>query len=237
MARSAVSDMYKFTHPGATIGSDPLINATMKTITKIAPEPVSREPLKPQHFQAIFRVIDLNSFRDVRDYHLMLMMYAMARRNCEAVRLLMQQVHADEENACLIVTHQPAKQRRVMTLTTPISYAPDNPALDVGRWHKLYMTKAVSGATQYFHSVTGEALSADTPRHSFRRLFELAGLSYNGYGGHSARSGGTSAQVDMGGNELQVKTHGTWAGDTYLRYVKPKLQAKLAATQHLNKQN
>ena len=41
--------------------------------------------------------------------------------------------------------------------------------------------------------------------------------------------------AEAGEDELSIKTHCTWSGDTYQRYIKPSNSTKAKATKHLNK--
>ena len=235
-ARCAISDLYKFTFSDtSSVGEHPMISSTLATIRKMSEPSSQKRPLTQEHFSTIFKHINMTNFRDVRDYHLMLMMYAMARRAKEATQLLMSNIKINDEKGYLTITHTPAKQKAQKVVETTISYAPDNIVTDVGRWHKMYMSVAVVTSKYYFHSQSGEGLSAQTPRHSFKRLFTLAGLDFEEYGSHSARRGGATAMAEAGEDELSIKTHCTWSGDTYQRYIKPSNSTKAKATKHLNK--
>lgn len=212
-----------------------MISSTLATIKKMSAPSSQKQPLTQQHFKTIFQHINMTSFRDVRDYHMMLMMYAMARRAKEIVSLLMSNVVTDDMNGFLLIKHTPAKQKVQKIVDTPISYATDNIVTDVGRWHKLYMNMARTSSTYYFHKEDGSQMSAQTPRHSFKRLFQLAGMNFESFGSQSARRGGATAMFEAGEDEISIKTHCTWSGDTYQRYVKPTSTTKAKATKHLNK--
>ena len=41
--------------------------------------------------------------------------------------------------------------------------------------------------------------------------------------------------AEAGQDELTIKTHCTWSGETYQRYIKPTNILKAKATMHLNK--
>ena len=103
-ARSAISDLFKFTYSNA-IGEHPLVTTTIATIRKVAPPPTQKEPFTQEHFRKIFAVIDLTNFRDVRDYYMMLIMYAMGRRAQEATDLLMKNVVVNDTDSHLTIIH------------------------------------------------------------------------------------------------------------------------------------
>jgi site-specific recombinase XerD len=234
--RSAISNMYKYTYPEIQVGDHPLVTKTMETIGKLAEPSKSRKPITTEHFSAIFHKIDMTSFRDVRDYAMMLFMFAMARRECEAIEFTKENVTIDTARECLIVTFEPAKQRKRTVKETAIAFAPDNIVMDVDRWHRHYSSMMVASATYYFHSVEGKQLSASTPYHSFQRLFALAGLDFTGFGSHSARVGGTTAMIAAGSTEPQIKNHGTWSGEVYKRYNQPPVEVTRRNTEYLNQQ-
>lgn len=235
-ARCAISDLFKFTYNDTiSLGEHPMISSTLATIKKMSAPSTQKNPLTKEHFVGIFKHINMKSFRDVRDYHLMLIMYAMARRAKEATSFLMSNITVDEVNGMLLIKHTPAKQKAQKVVDTPISFAPDNIIMDVGRWHRLYMSVAVKESKYYLHKEDGTQMSAQTPRHIFKRLFTLAGFSFESFGSHSARRGGATAMAEAGQDELTIKTHCTWSGETYQRYIKPTNILKAKATMHLNK--
>ena len=230
-ARTGIFDMYRY--DGSKVKDSEMISDVMKSIVKRARPERQKEPLVVEHFERILMVLDTKKFTDVRDYHMMLMMYAMARRGAEIVKLRMSEVIADNEHKCLLITHRPAKQKRQKEIETVIAYADENVTTDVKRWHTVY-TMMRKESKYYFHTVNGDKLSASSTRLAFKRLFEKAGMDFTGYGSQSARRGGTTALYQDGGNETMLKKHATWSGDTYLRYVKPSIEMRAKATKHLN---
>lgn len=128
----------------------------------------------------------------------------------------------------------PAKKHKKEYVTTAVMFAPNNPHMDVGRWYDAYMSKCVRNAKYLFHSEKGEQLSPSTPPHCFKRLFVLAGLDFTGFGGHSGRVGGTTAMMENAVNEYDIKYHGSWDSNAYLRYGRLAPRTVARATSHLN---
>lgn len=239
-ARSAISDMYRFENgetASNSIGDGPLMRATMATIKKVADAPIQRKPFTQEdHFIPIFRTIDTTSFTDVRDYYMMLLAFGMVKRSEDITKLKMKNVTADDKRKCLIINHTPSKKKEKKNIEAVVSYAEDNPCMDVGRWHKIYISLVTKKEGEYYLQTNkGEKLSAATPRQSYKRLFAKAGLDWKGYGGHSARVGGATAIIENGGTEQQVKDQGDWTSEVWRRYNQPRSVIKAKATTHLNK--
>jgi len=151
---------------------------------------------------------------------------------------LMKIVVVNDTDSHLIITHTPAKQKVKKDVATVLTYAPHNIMMDVGKWHKMYMKIAKQSSVYYFHSTkTGEQLSSATPRASFKRLFEKAGLDFTLYGSQSARRGGATAMAEAGEDEVTIKAHCTWKDDTYQRYIKTGIEKRKQATKHLDQIN
>lgn len=237
-ARSAISDMYKHEEgTTGTLGEHRLVQEVMKVIKKTAPEKKEKKAFTVEHFRQIFKHVNVNDFVMVRNYLMMLLMYAMGRRGVEATRLRKAEVVADDEKRMLIVTHTPAKQKERKRMITPIAYATENGFMDVGKWHKIY-TRLREGKPEspyYFQLDTGKQMNTNTVRQAYKALFEKAGMDFTGYGAHSARVGAATAMAEAGATGEEIDEHCTWVGETRKRYVKRSTENKARATRHLDK--
>jgi site-specific recombinase XerD len=240
-ARSAVSDLYRYMNENErTVGESKIVRDVCKTITKIAEPIEGKDPLTKDHFFSIFPHVDLQKYIEVRAYYCMLLMYALGRRSIEMTRLETKNVVNDEANMMMIVTLIPAKQGRKRKEKQVVAYAPNNPSLNVGLWHEVYMQLRTKenkkGECEFLFQTMGEReMDPNTVRHDMKRLFEKANLPFDRLGTHSARRGAATAMAEDEVSTALIDTHCTWAGETRNRYIKPSLQAKARATQHLNK--
>ncbi len=61
-------------------------------------------------------------------------------------------------------------------------------------------------------------------------LLQQAGLSPQGFTGHSFRRGGATAAFKAGVPGELIKSHGQWKSDAYLRYLQFSPESKLEVT-------
>jgi site-specific recombinase XerD len=243
-ARSAVSDLYRYTHK-QKMGEDDLVCATIRSISQSCVAPTQKQKLTPELINFIFTRIDVKNDQHIRNYYMMLLMTGAFLRESEVVALEMKRVRLieskDKTKATydgLEIEHIPAKKQTNEYVKTLVSAAHDNQALCVVHWHVYYMRCIVThrDATYLFHKVKdGSRLADTTAYHAFQNLFSLAGLSFSGYGSQSARRGGATAAFEAGVPIELVKQHGRWSSSAVARYIKPSDQHLLKATAFLNK--
>lgn len=242
MARSAVADLFRLSHPAVPLGDDPLVTTTMTNICQRLPSATQKAPLTPQIVTRICAAIDARSEDQVRNYYMMLLMVSAFLRECEVVALLMQRVSVvTEGGACALrIEHVPAKKRGAKKWVTKlVQAAPDNAPLDIITWHNTYMSlPAVNKQSQYlFHKRDGGKLADTTAWHAFKRLFTQAQLDYSQYGSQSARRGGATAAIEAGVPIELIKQHGNWSSSAVERYIRPSNECLLKTTSFLNTTN
>ena len=72
-----------------------------------------------------------------------------------------------------------------------------------------------------FYFASGKPLSRSTFVREFRQAVSEAGVSPNGYSGHSFRSGAATTAARNGVSDCHIKKLGRWKSSAYLRYIKP----------------
>jgi site-specific recombinase XerD len=247
-ARSAVADLYRYTH-SEKLGEDALVCATMKNISQKCVSATQKKPLTIEIMGTIYSQLKLTNREHIRNYYMMLLMVGAFLRESEVVSLEMKRVKMIKADASILackpgdrleIEHVPAKKRTNEYKRTLISAAPDQLWSCVVNWHTMYMSYVVTEQchkdSQYlFHKVAdGSKLADTTAWHAFHNLFTLAGLDYKQYGSQSARRGGATAAFEAGLSVEAVKAHGSWASSAVERYLKPKDQVLLATTSFLN---
>ena len=139
-ARSAVSDLYKYTNDNEkTVGESKIVRDVIATIEKIAKPQRETKGIEQEHFATRFRYVNLSEYIEVRDYYCMLLSYGLGRRGGEMMKLETSKIQNDKTNKRMIVRHEPAKQKMREEIETVVAHAPDNHARDVGKWHELHM--------------------------------------------------------------------------------------------------
>ena len=162
------------------------------------------------------------------------------RNHFQMTRLETDKVVNDLVKGVMIVTLIPAKQGKKTIQTEVVAHAHSNPERNVGLWHEVYMQLRTRENKEgkcifLFQTVKGEQMKPDTVRHDMKKLFEKANLPFDRLGTHSARRGAATAMAEDEVSNALIDNHCTWAGETRNRYIKPSIQAKMRATQHLDK--
>lgn len=233
-ARSAISDIYKF-NGGEKLGESEMLRAVMDTIKKTAKPEKQKEPLRIHHYREMFKVIDMQCFRDVRDYYMWLLMFSIARRAGEAVRIETRDVEIDEEKQLARITYTPAKKRRRVRKVAIVKFATNNPELNIRLWHETYTNmRKNKTAEKLFTSTEGKQLSASTPLHSLRRLLSRTSIDGKQFGGQSARRGAATTMAETGASYLEIKEHGDWSSEAVMRYIRTAEEQREPATRYLN---
>lgn len=238
-ARSAISDYYRYSF-NTRIGESDLVCATIHNIAQHCRQPTQKQPLTSQIIMRICAVININNKEQVRNYYMMLLMMAAFLREAEIVSLEMARIKILYDNTNtgigIEIEHIPFKKKNKEYVKKFISSAPSNLVMDVITWHKCYMKYVDINSSLYlFHDLSsGGQLSAKTPWHIFKRLFELAGLDFRQYGSQSARRGGATAAFEAGISVEMIKQHGNWASDAVERYLRPSQQVLFKTTSFLN---
>ena len=82
---SAVAHIYRYDKE-VNITQDPLVKEMKKVVKDLTPEPKQMRPLEVDHLRRMSRIIK-PSFKDLRDYFMLLLMTVAMLRESEAVAL------------------------------------------------------------------------------------------------------------------------------------------------------
>lgn len=240
-ARSAVSDLYRYTHK-QKMGEDDLVCSTIRSISKSCKPATQKAKLTADIFVTIFKCINLKNHTHIRNYYMLLLMMGAFLRESEVVALETKRVKLIESKTspgvydALEIEHIPAKKQTNTYVKTLVAAANDNKVLCVANWHLMYVRNVVKKESQYlFHKIhDGSQLASNTAWFALKNLFEVASLDYSAYGSQSARRGGATAAFEAGVPMELVKQHGRWTSNAVERYLKPSDEVLLTATSFLN---
>lgn len=97
LARSAISDMYRYSY-NIRIGESDLVCATINNISQYCRQSSQKQPLTKEIMERICAVINVNNRDQVRNYYMMLLMMASFLREAEIVLLEMERVKIIYDN-------------------------------------------------------------------------------------------------------------------------------------------
>lgn len=221
-----------------------------RAVVEVTPRPRSKNPLHIRHFLAFFNLIRRDTFIDVRDFFLLLMMFLAILRRNEAVHLRMQDVYKQELSPghwILVVwvgISSPTKTDRgrdgeYMLLDS-------NPA-DIRvcpcTWHTLYLEdrKRWRTAPSEFlfvdarpsHKASTACLSGATANTRLKAWTTAIGCAVEEFSSGSARHGGATAIAAARIPPGILKQHGRWKSEAYLVYVHTSLANRLLASRSI----
>ena len=92
-------------------------------------------------------------------------------------------------------------------------------------------SKLSTSGSPLFETLTGGAMSQETPRHRLHYWLNQIGVADpSEYGFHSLRAGGASEAARAGVHEREIKLHGNWKSDAVRVYIRPQIEERLAVS-------
>ena len=232
---SAAAHIYRY-DKDVNITQDPLVKEMKKVVKNLTPEPKQMRPLEVDHLRRMSRIIK-PSFKDLRDYFMLLLMTVAMLRESEAVALGPRDVEClvIENEECLVVrvAKQTTKVRRGNTIVVAMS---TDKSICPVYWFKLLESRRDSRATSWFHTISRagskqpRALSKNTPYRIVKKWLKRINIDPTGYGSHSCRRGGVTAAVAANVEMLLVARHGNWTSDAVFLYVSDSHKRKLTVS-------
>jgi site-specific recombinase XerD len=237
---SAIADIYRHDEIGRNISHHPLVRDIVKVVKNNSVSPSAKLPLDEGIYERIVAFVNWSSYESVRNYSMLLLAYALMRRESEIVTIQasdIQFIQRGVHDFVLSVDVSVVKQRiqrKENKLISPSTL----PHMDVIRVIAHFCSLRLSGAKTFFH-VVGEdkQLSPSTPNHILKNMLKQAGYSeaqISSFGSQSCRRGGASAAAAMGVPVYLIQQYGTWKSDCVKRYLIPTPQSILSVTSHMN---
>lgn len=252
---SAITNSFKSTGKVAPT-EHTLVSETMKIIAANTPEPTEREPLTEEQQQGMFKILDTNSLRDVRDFTMVVWSCKAGMRESEIVRLLSDKTFikfTPEAHITSVLEHNPRqnKQNRNKNKRSKvIVLAPDGDArphtcpwqwyhkymrLQTEQLHKMKLT--TKPTTVFYNLKTGRQLAKTHLNHALQRLLKKAGMTHvlNLQGvpvkstSHCCRArAGTQGNKIPGAQKSLNMANGGWhSEDGITPYIKHNLEERI----------
>ena len=173
--------------------------------------PNRKLPWNPQFFDSYLDLYPLNQFTDTLFLFYMTLSYYGFLRISELQNLKFQDIVFDSQEERLILnirfskTDQFGKGEKTFVYDNDKEYSP----------YKLYqILKESIEDYEYIVQSTGNAL-----RSHLKVILKRLGQNKDDYSWHSFRRGGAYQAALAGVNDSEIKKHGRWKSDAYIRYV------------------
>jgi integrase len=219
---------------------DLLVKAALKAAQVRAKQPISKKPLTLKQLEGLaLHVKPL--FESVRDFLMLLFMFAGMMRESEVVNLRTDQVWVEVlpgGASALFIFIWKSKTDTTERGHTVVLAEPKKAGLNAVRWFSLFAKfRALSHGSSpwlFCNTTTGAKLADTTPNHVIKRLLSEAGVpDVNSYGSHSCRRGGATTAAASGVEERLIKRHGNWRSDAVHLYITDSLASKLSVSRRM----
>ena len=187
-----------------------------------------------------------DSFLDVRDMFLFLLIFKVMARQSEAVNLRSSDIDVIVLDGKQILrvffaTHEPTKndpERRGDCILVEES---DNPLTCLVAWYRLYLKLRGCHVSEYVFvssrdgaQASARRLGSSLPNSRLKVRCRAAGIDEGQYSSHSLRHGGATAASAGGVIERLIKAHGRWKSDCVRVYIHDSLQTKLSVSRAMS---
>ena len=227
--------------------TNPFINKAKRTVIEVTPPPNTKNPLTVNHFLRMFEKVNINSFIDVRDYFLLLIMFLAILRRTEAMHLRLSDVYQVELTPghwILVVwvgTSEATKTDRGRKGEYMlVDSNPRDVRLCPLQWHTLYLDARRNwhrGQSTYLfvdarqtHRRAKTALKGEVANIRLKKRAQAIGEPIDEFSSGACRHGGATAIAAAGVPSRILKRHGRWKSDAYMVYVHESLANRLTAS-------
>jgi site-specific recombinase XerD len=239
--RSAIRDLHKFSNyiPSDSI----LVQATMSTIAGIS----DPSPIKPEftdfHLHEIFKIIDLNSLTDVRDYTMILFQRKGIFRESEVAKLKrnLSSLEWDPESNCTFLKIElpndsenstKNKHSRTVLLAADSDNSYKCPVFFFTHYlHLLTLAGKFHESNQFLFpnlNSTSLGVSDSHINSALKRFCPKAGIGP--FTSHCIRVGGASAALRSGIAPHLIKRQGGWLSEAFLIYIRDSIRDQLTVS-------
>lgn len=224
---------------------DPRFKLLKRRVIRATAPPKTKNPVTPAMLVQLALRVQADSFIEVRDMFLFMLMFKVMARQSEAMHLLYTDIDAVmvEGKRVLRVffaTHEPTKtdpERRGDCILVEES---ENPLTCLVAWYRLYLNLRGQHKSEYlFVRATGDdsaprRLALSFPNARLKIRCREAGIDEAQYSSHSLRHGGATAASIGGVIERLIKAHGRWKSDCVRVYIHDSLQTKLSVSRAMS---
>ena len=224
-----------------------IISKIKRTVIEVTPRPKSKNPLHISHFIAFFGHIRRNSFIDVRDYFLLLLMFLAILRRSEAVSLRLNHVYKQQISPghwVLVVwvgiTDHTKTDRGRDGEYMLLDSNPTDRRVCPCTWHTLYLEDRRAWRTAHSDFLFVDArpgskassapLTGATANTRLKVWATAIGCEIEEFSSGSARHGGATAIAAARVPRGILKQHGRWKSEANLVYIHTSLANKLLAS-------
>ena len=187
-----------------------------------------------------------DSFVDVRDMFLFMLIFKAMARQSEAINLRSTDidvvvVEGKQVLRVFFATHEPTKNDPERRGDCALVEESENALTSLVAWHRLYSKLRGTHSSDYvFVSSKGGAkesvrrLGLTLPNARLKVRCRGVGIDEAQYSSHSLRHGGATAASAGGAIERLIKAHGRWKSDCVRVYIHDSLQAKLSVSRAMS---
>lgn len=225
---------------------EPRFKLMKRMVVRATPPPTRKNPVTALMLVQLAMRVRENSFIDVRDMFLFMLLFKAMARQSEAINLRCSDIDVvvvDGKRVLRIffATHEPTKNDREMRGDCILVEETDTPVTCLVAWYLLYLKLRGRHSSEFLfvssRSGAGESvkrLGLSLPNQRLKVRCRGAGIDEGQYSSHSLRHGGATAASAGGVIERLIKAHGRWKSDCVRVYIHDSLQTKLSVSRAMS---